>query len=184
MATKKSASKSKSKPAKPTVPEDEYTEQPQAAAMGDSQGTATAEPEAAPAVDPKPAKTAKSKGAKAKTERDGASAGAATLYDVAEGYLAALDKDGAGSGTLASYGMELKTAMKALGESTPVASITSKQVAEYFASPAVTRTRTNKPKAKPTIDKTRRVLRLALLWAQDEKLVEVAPIPPAPAKAS
>jgi hypothetical protein len=73
--------------------------------------------------------------------------------------------------------MELKLALRELGETTPLADLTSEKVGGFFASAAVTKTRHGKHKAKATIDKTRRVLRLALVWAQDEKLVEVAPIP-------
>jgi hypothetical protein len=113
----------------------------------------------------------------------GDEAGGPTLHDAAEGYLAFLDKDGAGDGTLSSYRMELKTAMSQLGSETPLATITTEMVATYFASDVVTKTRHGKPKAKATVDKTRRVLRLALMWAQDEKLVDVAPVPAPPVKA-
>ena len=34
-----------------------------------------------------------------------------------------------------------------------------------------------KPKAKPSIDKTRRVLRLALCWAVEQGWLEKAPLP-------
>jgi hypothetical protein len=38
-------------------------------------------------------------------------------------------------------------------------------------------TRTGVAKAAPTFKKTRRVLRLALVWAQEAGLVEKAPLP-------
>jgi hypothetical protein len=106
-----------------------------------------------------------------------------TLKDVAEGYLAAIEKDDAGAGTLASYRMELRLALRELGETLPLADLTATQVQAYFESEAVMRTKTGKPKAQPTWAKTRRVLRLALLWAQDAGLVEVAPVPAPPVKA-
>lgn len=115
--------------------------------------------------------------AEANTESAPAANTGPTLTDVAEGYIAWLDKDGAGDGTLSSYRMELKLALRDLGEATPLADLTSEKVGEFFASDTVTKTRHGKHKAKATIDKTRRVLRLALMWAQDEKLIEVAPIP-------
>jgi len=47
----------------------------------------------------------------------------------------------------------------------------------------VTKLRSGKSKAKPSIDKTRRVLRLALCWAAERGIVSTAPIPgPTPAK--
>jgi hypothetical protein len=48
---------------------------------------------------------------------------------------------------------------------------------EYFTSDRVMKTRTGVEKAPPTFKKTRRVLRLALVWAQDAGLVEKAPLP-------
>ena len=41
----------------------------------------------------------------------------------------------------------------------------------------MTKTRTGVEKAKPTIDKSRRVLRMALVWAEAQGLVAKAPIP-------
>lgn len=100
-----------------------------------------------------------------------------TLHDAAEGYLAQLDKDGAGDGTLSSYRMELKLALRELGATTALAELSAERVAAYFASAAVTKTRSGKPKAPATIDKTKRVLRLALVWAADVGLLSQAPIP-------
>ena len=108
--------------------------------------------------------------------------GGPTLSDAASAYLVALDNDGAGTGTLSSYRMELQLAMKQLGEDTRLADLTPERVGEYFACDAVMRTKNGKPKAKPTFDKTRRVLRLCLLHAQDAGLIEVAPLPAPAAK--
>lgn len=111
-----------------------------------------------------------------RTAEDRTAAGQ-TLEDAAEGYLAQLDKDGAGDGTLSSYRMELKLAMRELGATTALAELSAERVAAYFASAAVTKTRSGKPKAPATIDKTKRVLRLALVWAADAGLLSQAPIP-------
>jgi len=102
---------------------------------------------------------------------------APTLSDVMQGFLAWLDADGAGPGTLDSYGMELKLALRELGAETLLADLTVARVQAYFECARVLRTRTGKPKAKSSIAKSRRVFRQALLWAQDEKLVAVAPLP-------
>jgi hypothetical protein len=106
-----------------------------------------------------------------------------TLAQLAEGYLHWMEEAGKSAGTTASYGMELKTAMGALGAETRVADLTVEQVQTYFDSKKVTRLKSGKEKAKPSIDKTRRVLRLALCWAEDRKLIEKAPIPETQAQA-
>ena len=100
-----------------------------------------------------------------------------TLNDVANGYLEAIEADDAGQGTLSSYKMELKIALRELGETTLLADLTAERVQAYFESDAVMKTRNGKPKAKPTFDKSRRVLRLALVWAQAAGLCDVAPVP-------
>ena len=100
---------------------------------------------------------------------------AITLADLAERYLAHMDRKGNSAGTIASYGMELKTAIAALGADTPIAGITPIAVAEYFGSDRVTRLKNGKAKSQLSIDKTRRVLRLSLTWAVEAKLLDVVP---------
>src|SRR5687768_123110 len=114
-----------------------------------------------------------------KAQAQPAAQGPATLNDVVRGFLAWLEREDAGHGTLASYGMELKIALRELGSETAVGDLTVERVQAYFEGAAVTRTRSGKPKAKSSIAKTKRVFRQAMLWAQDEKLVEVAPLPKA-----
>ena len=106
-----------------------------------------------------------------------------TLGDLCRQYIHHLDEDGKSAGTVSSYTAELKLACKHLGAETVATAITVETVAIYFASDPVTKLRTGKPKAKPSVDKTRRVLRLALLWAAETKLIPAAPIPVPAAKA-
>ncbi|MCK6447897.1 MAG: hypothetical protein L6Q99_16005 [Planctomycetes bacterium] len=106
-----------------------------------------------------------------------------TLGELSERYLKSLEEKGAGPGTIASYGMELKLAQKQLGSETPIGLFTVDRIAEYFASDAVMKTRAGTPKAPPTYLKSQRVLRLALAWAAEQKLIEAAPIPTVEPKA-
>jgi hypothetical protein len=137
--------------------------------------TATATEEPAPEATP-PKKTKAKNKAKVPT-------GNATLADIAAGYLAHMEEAGKSDGTVSSYRMELKTAMDELGEATPVAEITVERVHEFFTSKRVTKLRSGKAKSKLSVDKTRRVLRLALVWAAERGIIAQAPIPePTPAK--
>ena len=99
------------------------------------------------------------------------------LADVADGFLAHLEKRGKTASTIASYRADLGIALRHFGPETKAAGITAKQVETFNASAAVTKTRAGKAKAKPGVDKTRRVLRLALVWAADAGLINKAPIP-------
>lgn len=101
----------------------------------------------------------------------------ATLELASEGYLGWMESQGKSRGTIASYSAELKLAMSELGAETLLAALTPEQVATYFASPRVTRLRSGKPKSQLSIDKTRRVLRLALGWAVSAGWIESVPLP-------
>ena len=96
---------------------------------------------------------------------------------VAEGFLAHLEESGKSRGTVFSYSMDIALAVKHFGEKTAVATLTQRKVRTFFDSDAVTKTRSGRPKAKASIDKTRRVLRLCLVWAAEQKLIAEAPIP-------
>ena len=137
--------------------------------------TVEVQPETATATEPAP-ETPAPKKTKPKKKKAG-TPGPATLADVAAGYLAHMEEAGKSDGTISSYRMELKTAADELGEDTPIAEITPEKVAEYFACKRVTKLRSGKNKAKPSIDKTRRVLRLALVWAEERGIVKKAPLP-------
>ena len=100
-----------------------------------------------------------------------------TLGELAENYLSHLEDEGKGHGTVFSYGIELRMACRELGAETKVSTLTPKKVRAYFESDAVVKNRKGKPKARPTIDKTRRILRLALVWLEKTGVLESAPIP-------
>lgn len=122
-------------------------------------------PETTPA--PKPKTTRKAKGSDL------------TLADLAERYIKHLEDDGKSPGTCSSYTAELRLAIKHLGGDTQIASLTPAQVSEFFDSKPVTKLRSGKKKSQLSIDKSRRVIRFALVWAAEKKWIAVAPIPQA-----
>ncbi len=105
-----------------------------------------------------------------------------TLADLAEKYIRQLEDSGKSPGTCSSYTAELRLAIKELGAETKIASITTEQIAAYFDSEAVTKLKSGRKKAQPSIDKTRRVLRLVLVWATEKRWIAAAPIPEPAAK--
>lgn len=117
-----------------------------------------------------------------KTRKPAAAPGATTLKALADGYVRHLEEDGKSHGTIFSYQMELTLALTQLGPETDAALLTAEQVEKYFQSDAVTKTKKGRTKAKPTVDKTRRVLRLALAWAAEKGLIARSPIADAAAK--
>ena len=134
---------------------------PQAAAPG-AQDAPTAPPaKDAPAAPKKPRRATK----------------APTMAQLAEGYLEHLAAVGKSRATVSSYGTDIDVAVAHFGAETPVTDLTPETVAAYFASDVVTKTRKERPKAEPTVLKTRRVLRLALVWAAEAGLIPGAPLP-------
>jgi hypothetical protein len=94
-----------------------------------------------------------------------------TLADLSERYLAHMEEEGETPGTCASYATELKVARDELGAETLVADLTPKRIQVFNESARVTLLRSGRPKAKPSADKTRRVIRLALAWATEAGLL-------------
>jgi hypothetical protein len=108
--------------------------------------------------------------------------GEMTLAELCERYVKHMEDDGKSPGTCSSYTAELKLAVKHLGGETQIASITPEQVTAFFVSKPVVKLRSGKAKSRLSIDKTRRVLRLALVWAAEKKWIPSAPIPEVEAK--
>jgi len=100
-----------------------------------------------------------------------------TLAQLAEAYIHQLESVGKSHGTLAGYANELKLARAELGDEARVRDLTEKQVRAFFLSDRVNLKRSGQRKAEVGIAKTRRILRLALTWAQEVGLIENAPIP-------
>jgi hypothetical protein len=134
----------------------------------------TATEPVAPASEPKPTDAP---AAKKKAKKPKPATADITLEDLAGRYLAHLEEVGKSNGTLFSYKLELVLALDELGKDTKLADLTPARVLDYFVSDRVMRTKSGVEKAPPTFKKTRRVLRLALVWAQETGLVEKAPLP-------
>jgi hypothetical protein len=100
-----------------------------------------------------------------------------TVTRLAAAYLGHLQDMGKSLATQFSYSMDLGIAKKELGGETRIEDLTLEKVAAFFESPAVTMRKNGKPKTKVTIDKTRRVFRMALAWAEEENLIAKAPLP-------
>jgi hypothetical protein len=174
--------KAKTRKAKQSTPEQPASE----IAVEPAPTPETLEPETTtPATEPerKPRARKEKQEAKPKESKPAKRKGpmrSVTLKQLADRYAAHLTESGKSPGTSFSYGMELKTACRFLGEDTLISSISADDVHRFFNAREVVMLKTGRPKAQPSIDKTRRVLRLALVWAAEEGLIAEAPIPSAP----
>ena len=122
-------------------------------------------------------KTRPAKGRAKAAAKKAPDASALTVADLGARYVVHMEAAGKSPTTILSYGLELAAAARELGAETPLEALTAAQVAAYFDCDAVTKTRDGAAKARRTVEKTRRVLRLALVWAAEAGLIAAAPIP-------
>jgi len=101
-----------------------------------------------------------------------------TLAELTTRYVAHLDTEGKSLGTRFSYDAELRLAQRELGAEMSIGALTRDAIETFNNCPRVTILKSGRPKSQLSIDKTRRVLRLALKWAADTKLIEVSPAEP------
>jgi len=96
---------------------------------------------------------------------------------LAAAYLEHLRDMGKSMATQFSYSMDLGLAKRELGAETLITDLTPERVAAFFESEAVTTRKNGKRKSQVTIDKCRRVLRMALEWAEADCRIAKAPLP-------
>jgi hypothetical protein len=145
-------------------------------------------PEAAPMAKPAPATTPPAsrrarapKAAKVPAPAKGKAtppAPAGSLRAIGNGWLDHMKAKGSAPSTLSSYAADLDVAHEFFGDA-KATEVTADQIAKFEVSKGVVKKASGKPKAKPTILKTRRALRLALTWAVEKKLLKAAPYPAA-----
>ncbi|MBL8896880.1 MAG: hypothetical protein JNM84_04605 [Planctomycetes bacterium] len=116
------------------------------------------------------AKKPKSKGAKKRA------APSWTLTEAAIAFLESLRAARKSESTVSAYAADLDLATEVLGAETPIAALTPADVERFNASQQVTTTKSGRAKAQPTIDRSRRVLRLALTFAEQQGAIEAVPI--------
>ncbi|MBK9386567.1 MAG: hypothetical protein IPN34_17275 [Planctomycetes bacterium] len=99
-----------------------------------------------------------------------------TLTQAALAYLESLKVARKSESTVSAYAADLDLATEVLGAETPIAALTEADVERFNASQQVTTTKSGRAKAQPTVDRSRRVLRLALTFAEQQGAIEKVPI--------
>jgi site-specific recombinase XerD len=99
-----------------------------------------------------------------------------TLTQTAVAYLESLRVAKKSESTVNAYAADLDLATEVLGAETPIAQLTIDDVTRFNASEVVMKTKSGRDKALPTIERSRRVLRLALVFAEQQGAIEAAPI--------
>lgn len=98
-----------------------------------------------------------------------------TMLELGARFAGHLEASGKSGVTREVYAKDLQLAIAFLGESTPIAELDAARIEAFEQSQSVTTTSMGRPKAKPTVDRTRRVLRLALVHAASQGWIAAAP---------
>ena len=101
--------------------------------------------------------------------------GTGVLEQIGNDWLEHLNASGTSASTLASYAADFGNAKKHFGSMDAPNLWTEHDITGYENAMSVTHTRSGKPKAMPTIMKTRRVLRMALTWAFETRRISSIP---------
>jgi len=100
-----------------------------------------------------------------------------TIHEAAQAFLDHLRAQGKKERTLYTYGKDSQIIESFFGAEKPLTSIRTPQVGKFFKSDHLLRMPSGKERAKPTLDKTVRVLRMFLVWAKETGRLTELPLP-------
>ncbi len=100
-----------------------------------------------------------------------------TVRDAAQVYLEHLRAQGKKERTLYTYSRDLEQMEAFFGADRKLAAILPAHVGKFLKSDELLRLPNGTERAKPTVDKTVRVLRMFFLWAKDTGRIEKLPLP-------
>ena len=100
-----------------------------------------------------------------------------TLHEAAQAYLEHLRAQGKKERTLLTYGMDVKQMEAFFGADRKLKSILTPHVGKFLKSDVLLKLPNGKDRAKPTVDKTIRVLRMFLIWAKETGRIDNLPLP-------
>lgn len=100
-----------------------------------------------------------------------------TLHEAAEAYLEHLKSEGKKPTTLYTYKKDFELIESVLGKDRQLAKVIPANVGKFFKSDALLKKPSGEDRAKNTVDKTKRVLRMFLVWAKDQGHIDNVPLP-------
>ncbi len=100
-----------------------------------------------------------------------------TLHEAAQAYLEHLRAQGKKERTLYTYGKDFQQMEAFFGEDRKLKTILPPHVGKFLKSDELLRLPSGGERAKPTVEKTIRVLRMFLVWAKETGRVAKLPLP-------
>jgi hypothetical protein len=109
--------------------------------------------------------------------RKGGHAMSETLHEAAKAYIEHLRTQGKTERTLYTYGKDFEQIEAFFGAERKLSAILTPHVGKFFKSDALLKLPSGKEGAKATLEKTKRVLRMFLIWAKDTGRIKKLPLP-------
>lgn len=100
-----------------------------------------------------------------------------TLHEAAQAYLEHLRTQGKKDRTLYTYGKDFEQMEAFFGADRKLRTILPPHVGKFLKSDDLLRLPSGAERAKPTVDKTVRVLRMFLVWAKETGRIAKLPLP-------
>jgi len=100
-----------------------------------------------------------------------------TLHEAAQAYLEHLRTQGKKERTLYTYGKDFQQMETFFGADRKLRTILPPHVGKFLKSDDLLRLPSGAERAKPTVDKTVRVLRMFLVWAKETGRLDKLPLP-------
>jgi hypothetical protein len=100
-----------------------------------------------------------------------------TLHEAAQAYLEHLRTQGKKDRTLYTYGKDFQQMEAFFGADRKLRTILPPHVGKFLKSDELLRLPSGAERAKPTVDKTVRVLRMFLVWAKETGRLDKLPLP-------
>ena len=100
-----------------------------------------------------------------------------TLHEAAQAYLEHLRAQGKKERTLYTYGKDFQQMEAFFGADRKLRTILPPHVGKFLKSDDLLRLPSGAERAKPTVDKTVRVLRMFLVWAKETGRLDKLPLP-------
>ena len=98
-------------------------------------------------------------------------------HEAARDYLEHLANQGKKERTLYTYGKDLEQIEAFFGTGRKLTGILAPHVGKFFRSDALLKLPSGKERSQPTVEKTKRVLRMFLVWAHETDRIDKLPLP-------
>jgi len=100
-----------------------------------------------------------------------------TLHQATQAYMEHLRSQGKKERTLYTYGKDFEQIEGFFGSERKLSAILTPHVGKFFKSDFLLKLPSGRERSQPTVEKTKRVLRMFLIWARETGRIDKLPLP-------